>query len=100
MAGNAALGAARKIRKRLLDIAADALEAHVDDLVLKDRAVYVKGSPASQLPIAKVLRNSHFTHGGQMMMADYFYDRPTRIWAAIFAAICPPPIPAAPMEYA
>lgn len=74
VAGNAALGAARKIRQRLLDIAADALEAHVDDLVLKDRAVYVKGSPSSQIPIAKLLRNAHFTHRGQMMMADYFYD--------------------------
>jgi xanthine dehydrogenase molybdenum-binding subunit len=76
VAGNSALGAARKIRQRLLDIAADALETHVDDLVLKDRAVFVKGSPASQIPIAKLLRNSHFKHGGQMMMADHFYDPP------------------------
>lgn len=74
VAGNSALGAARKIRERLVEIAADALEAHVDDVVLKDRMVFVKGSPASQLPIAKLLRNSHFKHGGQMMMADYFYD--------------------------
>ncbi len=74
VAGNSALGAAGKIRQRLLDIAADALEAHVGDLVLKDRAVFVKGSPASQIPLAKLLRNSHFKHGGQMMMADYFYD--------------------------
>ncbi len=74
VAGNSALGAAGKIRQRILDIAAEALEAHVDDLVLKDRAVFVKGSPASQIPIAKLLRNSHFKHGGQMMMADYFYD--------------------------
>ncbi len=28
------------------------------------------------MPIAKLLRNSHFTPGGQMMMADYFYDPP------------------------
>jgi len=74
VAGNAALGAARKIRQRILGIAAEALEANVDDLVLKDRSVSVKGSPSVQLPIAKLLRNAHFTHGGQMMMADYFYD--------------------------
>ncbi len=76
VAGNSALGAAAKIRQRLLELGAEALEAHVDDLVLKDRAVFVKGSPSSQVPIAKLLRNSHFTHGGQMMMADYFYDPP------------------------
>jgi xanthine dehydrogenase molybdenum-binding subunit len=74
VAGNSALGAARKIRERLLEIAAEALEAHVDDIVFKDRGVFVKGAPASQIPIAKLLRNSHFKHGGQMMMADYFYD--------------------------
>lgn len=74
VAGNSALGAARKIRLRLIELAATPLEAHPDDLVLQDGFVFVKGSPQSQLPIAKLLRNSHFTQGGQMMMADYFYD--------------------------
>ncbi len=74
VAGNAALGAARKIRRRILDIAAETLGARVDDLVLRDRMAFVKSKPESQLPIAKLLRNSHFKHGGQMMTADYFYD--------------------------
>lgn len=76
VAGNAALGAARKIRERLLQLAADALEAHVDDVVLKDRAAFVKGVPESKVPLDKLLRNSHFRPGGQMMMADFFYDPP------------------------
>ena len=76
VAGNAALGAARKIRERLLQLAADALEAHVDDVVLRDRAAFVKGVPESKVPVAKLLRNAHFKPGGQMMMADFFYDPP------------------------
>jgi CO/xanthine dehydrogenase Mo-binding subunit len=76
VAGNAALGAARIIRERILDLGARALEANADDLVLKDRTVFIKGSPEKQMPIAKLLRKSHFSPGGSMMMADYFYDPP------------------------
>ena len=76
VAGNAALGAAREIRERLLKLAADALEAHVEDVVLQERSAFVKGCPESKVPIAKLLRNSHFKPGGRMMMADYFYDPP------------------------
>jgi xanthine dehydrogenase molybdenum-binding subunit len=42
--------------------------------VLKDRSLFVKGSPEKGIAIAKLLRNSHFRPGGKMMMADYFYD--------------------------
>lgn len=76
VAGNAALGAARKIRERLLQLAADALEADVADIVLKNRAAFVRGVPESKVSMDKLLRNSHFRPGGQMMMADFFYDPP------------------------
>lgn len=74
VAGNAALGAAKIIRERILELGAEALEAHVDDLVLRDRSIFVKGSPDKSLPIAKLLRSAHFRPGGKMMMADFFYD--------------------------
>ncbi len=74
VAGNSALGAAKIIRDRLLQLGADALEANEDDLVLKDRSIFVKGSPDKSLPVAKLLRNAHFSPGGKMMMADFFYD--------------------------
>ncbi len=99
VAGNSALGAARKIRQRLLDIAAETLQAHVDDLVLRDRTVFVKGKPESQVPIAKLLRNSHFKHGGQMMMADYFYDPANENMGKDFRGKCRPPIHLAPTAY-
>ena len=76
VAGNAALGAANKIRLRLLELAAEALKAPVEDVVLRDRSAFVKSDPSSQTDIAKLVRNAHFKPGGQMMMADYFYDPP------------------------
>ncbi len=74
VAGNAALGAAKKIRQRILEIAGESLQTDVENLVLQDRKVFIKDKPESNVPLAKLLRNAHFKHGGQMMMADYFYD--------------------------
>ena len=74
VAGNSALGAARKIRSRLLAMASNLMGVDQQELSLKDRAFFVEGKPA--LPIAKLLRGSHFTPRGEMMMADNFYDPP------------------------
>jgi len=74
VAGNAALGAARKIKERILEIAAEVMEASAEDLVSRERGVFVKGSPEKRMDIGKVLRKAHFRHGGQMLTADYFYD--------------------------
>ncbi len=74
VAGNAAHGAARKIKEQILTLAAQELEAHVKDLVLKDRKAYVKGSPDRFLPLEKILRKAHYSNQGQMIMAEYFYD--------------------------
>lgn len=74
VAGNAALGAAAKIKSRIFEIASEALEAHVDDLVLQDRKVFVKGTPEKEIELGKLLRKAHFSHGGQMLMAEHFYD--------------------------
>jgi len=74
VAGNAALGAAKKIRARILEIAAKTLDAPQEDLVLRNRNVSVRDDPERSMAIAKLLRKAHFSHGGTMMMADYFYD--------------------------
>ena len=50
--GRAVQAAAAEVRETLLDMAADELEAHRDDLVLSDGAVRVKGSPDSAVTIA------------------------------------------------
>jgi CO/xanthine dehydrogenase Mo-binding subunit len=45
VSGNATRLAATEVRKKLLDLAADELEANVEDLVLENKRVYVAGSP-------------------------------------------------------
>lgn len=50
--GRAVVEAAAEVREKLLDMAADELEANRDDLVLADGAISVKGSPDSSVTIA------------------------------------------------
>ena len=54
MSGSAVALTARKVREKALRIAADALEASVDDLELADGHVQVKGSPGAQIDLGAV----------------------------------------------
>ncbi len=74
IAGNAALGAARKLKARVLELGAKQLEAPLERLILAERCVVDKDSPEKRIEIGKLLRKAHFSHGGQMLMAEYFYD--------------------------
>ncbi|MGO1165561.1 MAG: aerobic carbon-monoxide dehydrogenase large subunit [Janibacter sp.] len=51
MSGSAIALAARNARKKALRIAAEALEANVDDLEIADGIVHVKGAPQSQIAL-------------------------------------------------
>ena len=57
--GRAVVEASREIRRQLLELAAVALEASVDDLVLADGAVGVKGSPDRRVSIAELASTAH-----------------------------------------
>jgi xanthine dehydrogenase molybdenum-binding subunit len=74
VAGNAALGAARKIKARILELGAKQLEAPLEKLVLRDHHIIHKDNPEKKIEIGKLIRKAHFSHGGQMLMAEYFYD--------------------------
>src|SRR5205085_5474135 len=52
--GSAVLAAARDARAQILAIAADMLEAAVDDLELTDGKVTVKGVPAKSVTLAQI----------------------------------------------
>jgi CO/xanthine dehydrogenase Mo-binding subunit len=54
--GNAARLAAVDARKKLFEIAAEAMEANPDDLLLKNKKIFVAGSPDKFLPLKKVVR--------------------------------------------
>jgi xanthine dehydrogenase molybdenum-binding subunit len=74
VAGNAALGAAKKIKARLLELGAKQLEAPLEKLTLRDRHIQHQDDSERRIEIGKLLRKAHFSHGGQMLMAEYFYD--------------------------
>ncbi len=74
VAGNAALGAARKVKEKILEFGSKLLDASPKELVLKNRTVFVSSNPEKSMPIDKLLRKAHFSPGGTMFMADYFYD--------------------------
>jgi CO/xanthine dehydrogenase Mo-binding subunit len=74
VAGNAALGAAKKVKKTLLAYGATLLDVLVEDLVLRDRNIFSAKNPEKTMPIDKLLRKAHFSPGGKMLMADFFYD--------------------------
>jgi xanthine dehydrogenase molybdenum-binding subunit len=74
VAGNAALGAARKLKARILEIGAKLLESPLEKLSLQGRHIVHRDDPEKKMPIGKILRKAHFSHGGQMLMAEHFYD--------------------------
>ncbi|HEY8988543.1 MAG TPA: molybdopterin cofactor-binding domain-containing protein, partial [Candidatus Limnocylindrales bacterium] len=64
--GRAVVEAAREVRRQLLELAAQALEAAVDDLELSDGHVGVVGSPDRRVSIADLAATAH---GGALLLA-------------------------------
>ncbi|MBE9522283.1 MAG: molybdopterin-dependent oxidoreductase [Proteobacteria bacterium] len=58
VSGNATRMAAGEVRKKLIDLASEALEANADDLILKDKRIYVAGSPNRGLTYQKLVSAS------------------------------------------
>ena len=75
--GRAVVDAATRIREKLLDLAADELEASRDDLELVAGSVRVKGSPGSAVTIAALAASAQ---GSTLLLAD--------------GSGTPPPVPA------
>ncbi|HME44974.1 MAG TPA: xanthine dehydrogenase family protein molybdopterin-binding subunit [Syntrophorhabdales bacterium] len=76
VAGNSALGAAQRIRARILDLAAATLNEDPSALDLKGGVIFSKNDKEKSIALGKILRSAHYTPGGKMLVADYFYDPP------------------------
>mmetsp|Transcript_22151 Transcript_22151/g.10564 ORF Transcript_22151/g.10564 Transcript_22151/m.10564 type:complete len:758 (+) Transcript_22151:1601-3874(+) len=74
VAGNSALGAARKIKRRILGYASKILKVPNDRINIQNRIAYSKDEPEKNVEIGKVLRKAHFSTNGNMLMAECFYD--------------------------
>ena len=77
VAGNSARLAAREIREKLLETAAEVLEAAPEDLVIEDGLISVRGVPERALTYERVVRRRLLRQGGNTLTADAFYDPPT-----------------------
>lgn len=79
--GNAARMAATAVRKKLLDIAAEELEANIEDLVVKNKSVYVTGSPEQRISYVEILAASIQKRRGDPIIGEGHWrtmrDEPT-----------------------
>ncbi|MCX5832794.1 MAG: xanthine dehydrogenase family protein molybdopterin-binding subunit [Deltaproteobacteria bacterium] len=76
VAGNSALGAAQKIRKQMLAVAAKNLGVDPAALDIKNGVVFSTQDKEKSIPLSKVLRKVHYAPGGNMFTAENFYDPP------------------------
>ena len=74
VACNSALGAARNIKERILEIASRQMGEPPEKLAIRHREVFSTQEPEKRLELGKLLRKAHFSPSGQMLMAEYFYD--------------------------
>jgi CO/xanthine dehydrogenase Mo-binding subunit len=73
--GNAVVNAARDVKKQLLELASELLEANIGDLESKQGRIYVKGSPEKGISIQEVAEFSYFKKG-KPILGRGIYDDP------------------------
>jgi CO/xanthine dehydrogenase Mo-binding subunit len=66
--GNAVRLAAGEAKKEILKVAAEMLEAHGEDLDIREERIFVKGSPGKSLSFDEVAAQAVYTHGGSPIM--------------------------------
>ncbi|MGE5116006.1 MAG: xanthine dehydrogenase family protein molybdopterin-binding subunit [Betaproteobacteria bacterium] len=77
IAGNSALGAARKAKAKILAAAAPRFECTVDDLDLAGGAIVRKASGEALSDLARFLRSLHFSDRAELVMTTYYYEPPS-----------------------
>jgi len=75
IAGNATKMAAEEIKRKLIEEASKILEARVDDLVARDRKIYVRGNPEKSVPITQIA--TIWYNRGNILAGRGCYDDPT-----------------------
>ncbi len=79
--GNAAREAAGAVRNKLLELAGEAMEANVEDLIVEDKSVSVVGSPDRRMSYAELYEVSIRTRRGDPILGEGHWrtmrDEPT-----------------------
>jgi 4-hydroxybenzoyl-CoA reductase subunit alpha len=68
--GNATRVAATEVRKKLLDMAAEEMEANVADLVVDDKSIFVAGSPERKLSYRQLVAASILKRRGDPIIGE------------------------------
>ena len=77
LAGNATILAARLVREKLLNMAAQRIEISKSDLDIADGWIFVKGSAEIGMTVAEACRAHLFRAGGDAIYERATYDAPT-----------------------
>ncbi|MGC8471258.1 MAG: xanthine dehydrogenase family protein molybdopterin-binding subunit [Acidimicrobiales bacterium] len=77
VAGNAARMAAATARDKILEAAAELLDAPAGDLQIREGVVEVAGEPDRQIEFGRAVRRRLLREEGSVVMATAFYDPPT-----------------------
>ncbi|MBK7059727.1 MAG: molybdopterin-dependent oxidoreductase [Rubrivivax sp.] len=77
IAGNSAIGAARKARDKIFAAAAPRFDCAADDLALRDGHIVRRASGEPLIEIARFLRSLHFSDRAELVMTSFYYEPPS-----------------------
>jgi len=76
--GNAVRLAVMDVKRQLLETAAEMLEANMDDLIIRNKSIYVKGSPEKKLAISEAIRVAQYRRNGSPIIGRGSFDPDTQ----------------------
>ncbi|MBI2369560.1 MAG: molybdopterin-dependent oxidoreductase, partial [Deltaproteobacteria bacterium] len=78
LGGSAVRAAAADAKRQLLEVAAEKLEARVDDLEARGGRIFVRGAPDRAMTIGQAAKAHLFRKGGSAVIGRGSFDPPTR----------------------
>ncbi|MDP2644508.1 MAG: xanthine dehydrogenase family protein molybdopterin-binding subunit [Desulfobacterales bacterium] len=79
MSGNAAKNAGREAMRQILEVVAEEMEAKVEDLVARDRKIFVKGAPEKSISFRKALKIYMYRDLPMPVVGQGFYQAPVHV---------------------
>jgi 4-hydroxybenzoyl-CoA reductase subunit alpha len=79
MSGNAVKNAGRNAIEQLLKVVAEEMEVDMEDLVARDRKIYVKGSPDQGMSFRKALKTYMYRDLPMPIVGSGFYQAPIHV---------------------
>lgn len=77
IAGNSAIGAARKARDKIFALAAPKFDCKPEDLALQGGNIVRRASGEKLTDLPRFLRSLHFTEHAELVMTTYYYEPPS-----------------------